>query len=900
MTPTVRSNTDVTEKSVSPSSAASGRPIDVHLSRQYLASPYVNDRGDNWDMGLGYDDSERETIPRSGMKRDLVIDLPKLRQLKDSDAVYPPSEPAIIWNAKVYQIRGEPRGDDIRLQRPDLTYVDDRPIEFSIGLPPTKAPAETDDDVLEPEAWTGPVITIETFVEAEIDQYKLLRLKRLPERVTSSCLDLLNPKHVSRRHLVVESPYLVEGLSELVQYYPSFHHILLDDSKRGELRIKEPFAVLFHHFDAIAAMANGSTRTTDYNTEGKSMGQQNHLTVLHAKYLMEFLEPIYTDSILTCQKHLSNSVPQVEFGMIWYLLKPGIDVYVQIEGSTHAAVVRSVRRTDVSVSKLWGAGSDGSWLVDLWRLESDGSRLRKGFFSVTISPYSGLRDVTRLQVCPVSIWDAHDGGERRERILRRAAIFFKALQRGNLLVDYKGPIQETAQYYTGKVVIDHRRGQAESNISPPLSLPVKEYSDRFREYDGILINNDRSFYTTQGTQNRPANQKSRPDNSNDAVVNQERLQVWLDDVPEHLSPKAFRAEAGDPVVQQLTEHQLLLLCPDVLAYGLRRKHWMLISLDYVQESVPSDESISNLIIAQDELKTIQALSNRQNSEIRHWTADFIEGKGSGQIILLHGISPQYEIILAMFSADNLVLGPPGVGKTYTVEAISEWLHRPLLALTVADIGTVETLVEGELMKWFDLAEAWNAVLLVDEADIFLERRQNRDLARNGLVSAFLRRMEYFKGLLFLTTNRVGQIDDAFISRVHVAIGYQALDEETRRKVWSGFFRKLVRERAGKVQIAPDAKKWVLETAGETNLNGRDIRNALQTAITLAEFESEEDPDYDTALVTVVTKAHFQKVLEMCNRFRSYVTSIRREDEMKRAQGRGDRNDYGNGFDSRMC
>ncbi|KAG4292850.1 hypothetical protein FPRO06_12338 [Fusarium proliferatum] len=412
-----------------------------------------------------------------------------------------------------------------------------------------------------------------------------------------------------------------------------------------------------------------------------------------------------------------------------------------------------------------------------------------------------------------------------------------ALQRGNLLVDYKGPIQETAQYYTGKVVIDHRRGQAESNVSPPLSLPFNEYSDRFREYDGILINNDRSFYTTKGTQNRLANQKSRPAKSDDAVVNQERLQVWLDDVPEHLSPKAFRAEAGDSVVQQLTEHQLLLLCPDVLAYGLRRKHW---------KSVPSDESISNLIIAQDELKTIQALSNRQNSEIRHWTADFIEGKGSGQIILLHGISPQYEIILTMFSADNLVLGPPGVGKTYTVEAISEWLHRPLLALTVADIGT-----------------AWNAVLLVDEADIFLERRQNRDLARNGLY----------------------QIDDAFISRVHVAIGYQALDEETRRKVWSGFFH---------------AKKWVLETAGETNLNGRDIRNALQTAITLAEFESEEDPDYDAALVTVVTKAHFQKVLEMCNRFRSCVTSIRREDEMKRAQGRGDRNDYGNGFDSRMC
>lgn len=160
-------------------------------------------------------------------------------------------------------------------------------------------------------------------------------------------------------------------------------------------------------------------------------------------------------------------------------------------------------------------------------------------------------------------------------------------------------------------------------------------------------------------------------------------------------------------------------------------------------------------------------------------------------------------------------------------------------------------------------------------------------------------MEYFKGLLFLRTNRVGQIDDAFISRVHIAIGYPSLSEDARRKVWNGFFRKLVRDRAGKIQIAPDAKAWVLETAGETQLNGRDIRNALQTAITLAEFESEEDPDYDETLVTIVTKAHFQKVLDMCNRFRTYVTSIRREDVRKRAQGRGDRNDYGRGNANEM-
>jgi hypothetical protein len=92
-----------------------------------------------------------------------------------------------------------------------------------------------------------------------------------------------------------------------------------------------------------------------------------------------------------------------------------------------------------------------------------------------------------------------------------------------------------------------------------------------------------------------------------------------------------------------------------------------------------------------------------------------------------------------------------VGKTYTVgmatsslyinrctdhptEAVAEWLKRPFLALTVADLGTVETSIEQQLTIWFDLAEAWNAVVLVDEADIFLEQRKNKDLYRNGLVT----------------------------------------------------------------------------------------------------------------------------------------------------------------------
>jgi len=151
-------------------------------------------------------------------------------------------------------------------------------------------------------------------------------------------------------------------------------------------------------------------------------------------------------------------------------------------------------------------------------------------------------------------------------------------------------------------------------------------------------------------------------------------------------------------------------------------------------------------------------------------------------------------------------------------------------------------------------------------------------------------MEYFKGLLFLTTNRVGQIDDAFISRVHVAIEYPALTPDYRTRIWKAFFAKLHTERKGQIKVSPRAQAYIL--GREMELNGREIRNALQTAIALAEFEARSAEGQDGDEMVMVEQGHFEDVLGMCERFHAYVGSIRREDEKKRAAGRGDRNDYG--------
>lgn len=62
-----------------------------------------------------------------------------------------------------------------------------------------------------------------------------------------------------------------------------------------------------------------------------------------------------------------------------------------------------------------------------------------------------------------------------------------------------------------------------------------------------------------------------------------------------------------------------------------------------------------------------------------------------------------------------------------------------------------------------------AVVLLDEADVFLEERDMKDLNRNALVSVFLRALEYYNGIVILTSNRVGTFDEAFKSRIQLAL-----------------------------------------------------------------------------------------------------------------------------------
>ena len=110
-------------------------------------------------------------------------------------------------------------------------------------------------------------------------------------------------------------------------------------------------------------------------------------------------------------------------------------------------------------------------------------------------------------------------------------------------------------------------------------------------------------------------------------------------------------------------------------------------------------------------------------------------------------------------------------------------------MSAGDLGLDPRHVESKLQGILDMCTRWNAILLLDEADVFLEERSLHELERNKLVSIFLRVLEYYEGIMFLTTNRVQTFDQAFQSRIHISLEYKELDQPSRKKVWNNFLEQ---------------------------------------------------------------------------------------------------------------
>ncbi|MDR1311794.1 MAG: ATP-binding protein [Burkholderiaceae bacterium] len=153
-------------------------------------------------------------------------------------------------------------------------------------------------------------------------------------------------------------------------------------------------------------------------------------------------------------------------------------------------------------------------------------------------------------------------------------------------------------------------------------------------------------------------------------------------------------------------------------------------------------------------------------------------------ILTQDMDVLMEDIVAGKSGGTTILckGAPGLGKTLTAEVYAEVVGRPLYRVHSGQLGVSSDTVDKRLDKILKRAQRWGAVMLIDEADVYIRKRAN-DIEHNAVVASFLRTLEYFHGLLFLTTNRVDDVDDAIASRCVATIVYKAPSLEDSQRIW---------------------------------------------------------------------------------------------------------------------
>ncbi|EUC27844.1 hypothetical protein COCCADRAFT_110654 [Bipolaris zeicola 26-R-13] len=298
--------------------------------------------------------------------------------------------------------------------------------------------------------------------------------------------------------------------------------------------------------------------------------------------------------------------------------------------------------------------------------------------------------------------------------------------------------------------------------------------------------------------------------------------------------------------------ELLVFPRSVVSYDLRRKRWIDLQVDHIRDVTWNTQAFESLAIDDDAKELLEAVVT--NQIVSSKGTDIIADKGNGLIILLHG--------------------GPGTGKTFTAESVADFAKKPLYRVTCGDIGTNPEQVETYLESVLHLGLIWDCVVLLDEADVFLEERGQYDLARNALVSVFLRVLEYYQGILVLTSNRVGTFDEAFKSRIQLTLHYDKLSIAQRRKIWRNFIQRL--KNLGGNNVDFDDINDHIDDLVTREMNGRQIRNVITTARQLAQYRGKN-----------LCFSHLEHVMKIADKFDTYIKNVKEgltEDQLARDAG----------------
>lgn len=551
-------------------------------------------------------------------------------------------------------------------------------------------------------------------------------------------------------------------------------------------------------------------------SEKKKKDQElSALKAAHVKVLVGYLDEDYADTKKTLYPLLQSGL--ITFDLLWALFKPNTIVYTTTYGS-----VDEPRAFKVDYALKESNFQKGTWYRVQGRyLEYDGKAFGMGTMHVEIPSFKGTHKITNLPTYPL---DHHnDPIALRQQLIERGKKFI-ALQGMNYryhqgMAFYKKKRAVLKVNINGRVMIDsaiYRR------LNPNYFMGAIQKTDK----DDLEGGDDAEDCEDEECPccGETALEKDQPeeavdDPTNEASAQGKHLMMVLDRLGKSQLRKAG-VDGGDGALtkrklekfddngdedgkrkpeQEFTEEQLMLASPLVLGFAFNEKLWLEFTISGIKDIEWNEGAFDSLVLPENQKSIVKALVESHTFHAAQNIEDVIQGKGKGLVAVLHG--------------------PPGTGKTLTAEGIAELLKRPLYMVSAGELGTNPQTLEAELNKLLDLSHSWGAVLLLDEADVFLEKRTIHDIHRNALVSIFLRLLEYFQGILFLTTNRVETFDDAFQSRIHVALRYGELNAKAKKTVWRMFLDRVkAKEGLGVVEFSEED----MDALARNNLNGRQV------------------------------------------------------------------------------
>jgi hypothetical protein len=500
------------------------------------------------------------------------------------------------------------------------------------------------------------------------------------------------------------------------------------------------------------------------------------------RLLIRFLDEDLKD-IFDMRKQIEEgTLDKIAFDDLWHLFHYGEEVIWHDQDKSSIEKPRAARvlkftggrstKADYNHSSFsrtgTGALGPGSWghafVVQCWTMTFDGSFFWPEEVVVGIRPYEGERDISALPIYP-SKFD-------------RAGLLADLIEHGKI---YRHFTQQTFSHrkYLGKNYESDRGEEIDSEVIIDFREAASSMSQRtygseseFKSPEGDQIGHDMRELWVEYPEHGLCGQKGwciRDVIGPDFALDNLELDAFLRDNNHTMQAK-----------ETIKDSEVAILPDRVPGYVLNRKIWAMLSTSKsnLMEFQATSDPWNDLVLEQKQKVIIEALvakhlhhpTDSNELETPYQLGDFVAGKGRSIVLLLHG--------------------PPGVGKTSTAECIAAHMEKPLYPLTSGNLPVRANDLEEQLQVHFNLAARWGCILLLDEADVFLQRRRLNELEINAMVSVFLRQLEYYRGILFLTTNRVGDIDPAFKSRIHVSLEYEPLDRKRTKKIYKLHLRRI--------------------------------------------------------------------------------------------------------------